>query len=255
MSKQQHQKKRVLVTGGASGIGAAVVNFFDEIGEIVCSADIKPPSMSTKVAGMHLQGDVSSKEDVARITSMAIDKMGGIDVLVNSAGIADTTAPTVDQDIEAWRKIIEINLTGTYLMCREVGMHMLQEGRGSVVNIASVAGISGFPRRNAYSSSKAAVINLTRSLACEWADRGVRVNCVAPGYIRTPLVDQLESTGKIDTGHINGRTLLGRLGYPSEIAHAVAYLSSEWSSYVTGAIIPVDGGWTAFDGSGEVTSF
>lgn len=254
MSKQQHQKKRVLVTGGASGIGAAVVNFFDEIGEVVCSADINPPSTSN-AAGIHLQGDVSSEENVAHITSMAIERMGGIDVLVNSAGIADSITPTIGQDSETWRKIIDVNLTGTYLMCKEVGTHMVGRGGGSIVNIASVAGISGFPRRNAYSSSKAAIINLTRSLACEWGEQGVRVNCVAPGYIRTPLVDQLEAEGKIDAERISGRTPLARMGNPSEIAHAVAYLSSDWSSYITGVTIPVDGGWTAFGGSGKVMTF
>lgn len=254
MNVQNSGKRRILVTGGASGIGAAVVKFFDDIGEVVCSVDINFHSMpNTRV--MRLQGDVCCEEDVTRVTRQAIDGMGGIDVLVNCAGIADTITATVGQDTEDWRKIIEVNLTGTYLMCKEAGTHMVGRGSGNIVNIASVAGMSGFPRRNGYSSSKAAIINLTRSLACEWGPSGVRVNCVAPGYVRTPLVSQLEDDGKIDVQRINGRTPLGRMGVPMEIAHAVAYLSSDWSSYVAGATIPVDGGWTAFGGSGEIATF
>jgi NAD(P)-dependent dehydrogenase (short-subunit alcohol dehydrogenase family) len=243
--------KRTLITGGASGIGSAVADLFSHLGASVCTVDLK--------GGTHLKnqlqtliGDVSSESDATRVTQEAIEKMGAIDVLVNCAGIPDTFTPTVEQDLLSWQRIVDVDLTGTYLMCKAVGAHMADRRTGSIVNISSIVGLGGFPRRNAYGAAKAGVIMLTRSLACEWGSVGIRVNCIAPGYVRTPLVDALADANKLDINRVERRTPLARLGQPGEIAQAVAYLSSDWSSFVTGATLSVDGGWAAFGGAGEV---
>lgn len=173
-------------------------------------------------------------------------------MLVNCAGIADGLTSTVEQDTSSWRRIIDVNLTGTYLMFRAVGAYMLDRQSGSIINIFSIVGLGGFPRRNGYGASKAGVIMLTYSLACEWGGEGVRVNCIAPGYVRTLLLEMAISSGKVDRDCIQRRTLLERMGYLEEVAHAVTYLVSDWSSYITGVTLPVDGGWSAFSGAGDV---
>lgn len=244
--------KKVLVTGGASGIGAAVVDLFLELGAQVSSADLQPHGAMEPDTITRFQADVCVEQDCLRATAGAIDAMGAIDVLVNCAGIPDTYTPTLEQSAQSWQRIVDVDLTGTYLMCKAVGAHMAQRRSGSMINISSIVGLGGFPRRNAYGASKAGVIMLTKSLASEWGSLGIRVNCIAPGYIRTPLVETLIRENKVDTGQIARRTPLARLGHPREIAHAAAYLSSEWASFITGATLPVDGGWSAFGGAGDI---
>jgi NAD(P)-dependent dehydrogenase (short-subunit alcohol dehydrogenase family) len=239
--------KTALITGGGSGIGAAVALLFAQLGAKVCTADIKVTGSENA-----LYGDVSSGEDVGRMTEEAVARLGSIDILVNCAGIADTNTPTVQQKLETWQRMIDVNLTGTLLMCQAVGSHMITRQRGAIVNISSAAGVSAFPRRNAYGATKAGVIMLTRSLASEWGGKGVRVNCVAPGYVRTPMVAALVESGKIDVDLIHRRTPLGRMGEPREIAQAIAYLSSDWAAFVSGTTLSVDGGWAAFGGAGDV---
>jgi NAD(P)-dependent dehydrogenase (short-subunit alcohol dehydrogenase family) len=241
--------RTALVTGGSSGIGAAVADLFTELGAKVCTADIKIGDSDSS-----LYGDVSSTADVSRMTAEALARLGSIDILVNSAGVADTNTPTVDQKPETWQRMIDVNLTGTLLMCQAVGSHMVKRRRGAIVNISSVTGISAFPRRNAYGATKAGVIMLTRSLASEWGSSGVRVNCVAPGYIRTPMVVALVEARKVDVDLIHRRTPLGRMGEPREIAQAIAYLSSDWAMFVSGATLSVDGGWAAFGGAGDASA-
>lgn len=245
--------KTALITGGASGIGSAVVELFANLGASICVVDL--PSAATTLSDAHLlHGDVSSEADAMRVTQMAIEHMGFVDVLVNCAGIPDTYTPTLQQDVSSWQRIVDVDLTGTYLMCKAVGSRMVARQTGAIVNISSIVGLGGFPRRNAYGAAKAGVIMLTRSLACEWGGMGVRVNCVAPGYIRTPLVDALVDARKVDINRVQRRTPLARMGDPGEIAQAVAYLSSDWSSFVSGATLSVDGGWAAFSGAGDVDS-
>lgn len=243
--------KRALVTGGESGIGAAVVELFESLGASVCSADLAADAGTTTPA---IRGDVSDADDAQRIVDEALQRMGALDVLVNCAGIADTYTPTLEQKPAQWQRIVDVDLTGTYLMCRAAGAHMLDRAGGAIVNVSSIVGLAGFPRRNAYGASKAGVIMLTRSLACEWGGHGVRVNCVAPGYVRTPLVQALVDANKVDVERVQRRTPMARLGEPVEIARAIAYLSSDWASFVTGAVLSVDGGWAAFGGAGDVAS-
>jgi len=246
--------KRALVTGGASGIGDAVVALFESLGATVCVADLAGVEPGRAGAGAMIRGDVSSPSDARRMTDEAVERMGGLDVLVNCAGIADTYTPTLEQQPASWQRIVDVDLTGTYLMCQAAGTHMVERRAGSIVNVSSIVGLGGFPRRNAYGASKAGVIILTRSLASEWGALGVRVNCVAPGYIRTPMVDALVQAKKVDLERVQRRTPMARMGEPLEIARAIAYLASDWSSFVTGAALSVDGGWAAFGGAGDVTS-
>lgn len=244
--------KKALVTGGASGIGAAVVDLFLQMGARVCCADLQRGHQADGV--LSVQGDVSSEQDAPRMTQEAIEAMGGIDVLVNCAGIADTHTPTVEQQLASWQKIVDVDLTGTYLMSKAAGAYMVQRRCGSIVNITSIVGLGGFPRRNAYGAAKAGVIMLTRSLSCEWGVLGVRVNCIAPGYIRTPLLQGLVEARKVDVERIERRTPMSRMGRPVEVAQAAAYLASDWSSFVSGATLAVDGGWSAFSGAGDVAT-
>ena len=243
--------KRVLVTGGASGIGTAVAAFFAEAGAVVCVSDLNAAPDSG--ACTTLRGDVACEADVDRITEEAIAQMDGIDVLVNNAGVLEAAARTDRQALPVWQRTLDINLTGTWLMSRAVGKHMLARGGGAIVNIASIYGLGGGPGIAAYTASKAGVVMLTRSLACEWAQKGIRVNGVAPAIIRTPPLDAMTREGRLDVSSLERRTPMGRLGYPVEVAQAVAFLASDWASYITGVTVPVDGGWTAFGADGNAS--
>lgn len=251
--------KRILVTGGASGIGDASARLFTELGASVVIADIAADQVAAASerngAIAYIDGDVTKEADVDRIVDFAVSKMGGLNGVLNCAGIADTVAPAIDQPIETWQRIIDVNLRGTYLVCRAAGRHMLKQGAGSIVNMSSVNGTAGWPRRSAYGATKAAVAATTRTLASEWGDRGVRVNALAPAYIATPLVSDLLESGRVDGKRIEDRTPLKRFGTPDEVGRAAAFLLSDWSTYITGVLLPVDGGWLAYGGAGDPATF
>jgi NAD(P)-dependent dehydrogenase (short-subunit alcohol dehydrogenase family) len=178
--------------------------------------------------------------------------LGGIDGLVNSAGIGDDLVKVHEQDPARWQHVIDVNLRGTYLMCRAAGRGMLAGGQGAIVNVSSIVGIGAFPGRSAYGVAKAGVIHLTKTLACEWGPRGIRVNCIAPAYTRTAMVQDLLDRNVFDPGLIERRTPLGRFAWPAEMATSIAFLLSDWASYVTGTVLPVDGGWSAYGAAGDV---
>ena len=167
---------------------------------------------------------------------------GGLTVWSIRRASGDDLVPVHDQEVARWQQVVDVNLKGTYLVCRAAGRLMLAQGHGSIVNISSIVGIDAFPGRSAYGVAKAGVIHLTKTLGCEWGAHGIRVNCIAPAYTRTPMVRDLLDRQVFDPGTIERRTPLGRFAEPVEMARAIAFLLSDWSSYITGVCLPVDGG-------------
>ncbi len=244
----------VVVTGAAGGIGRALVGLFAADGDTVVAVDLPGTdvvALSEKVGGGHLglTCDVSSEAEILELFARIDERYGHVDALINNAAMGPTMAATVDTGLDAFRKAIGVNLVGPFVMAREAARRM--KPGGAIVNIASLAGVLGNPRRNAYAASKAGLISLTKSLACEWAARGIRVSAVAPGYVRTPMVAELERTGKADLGAVRRRVPVGRMGRPDEIAQAARFLASARARYVTGAVLAVDGGWASFNQPGD----
>jgi len=217
--------KRALVTGGASGIGAAVVQRLAEAGAEVVAADLNG---SVKL-------DVRDELQVAPL-------MADVDILVNAAGIGSTTnAP--DTPIEVWDDVLDVNARGTFLCCKHAIPGMIARGGGSIVNIASIAGLIGLRNRAAYCASKGAVVALTRALAVDHVGDGIRVNAVAPGTVDSPWVRRLVEDVGESLDELKARQPMGRLGTPDEIAEAIMYLAG--AEFVTGTILSIDGGLTA----------
>jgi len=243
--------RSALVTGGCSGIGRAVAELFTALGAHVVTADLDERG-GGGVSGGHVRGDVCNIDDIDAMVREARAATGDLDILVNSAGIVNELVPTIDQDIAHWQRVLDVNLRGTFLACRQAARAMLPRRQGAIVNLSSITGLAGFPRRSAYGPAKAAVALLTKSLACEWGPHGLRVNCIAPGYIETPMTSALLHDQRVNADPICERTPLGRMGQPDEIARVAAFLVSDWASYLTGAVVPVDGGWSAFGGASPV---
>jgi len=248
--------RKALVTGGASGIGETTAKLLVELGADVVIADLDReklgPALERTGATAHTAGDVADTAQAEQIVSDAATALGGLDLVLNSAGIGDDLVPVHEQDPDRWQRVVDVNLRGTYLICRAAGRLMLEHRRGAIVNVSSIVGLDAFPGRSAYGVAKAGVIHLTRTLACEWGPSGVRVNCIAPAYTRTPMVEDLLQRKIFDPTLIERRTPLGRLALPLEMAHASAFLLSDWATYITGAIVPVDGGWSAYGAAGDV---
>ena len=203
----------------------------------------------TKTASV--PGDVSDEAAVRTrwLLKLIEDRFGRIDVLVNNAGLMAIT-PAEETTLDDWRRMLEVNLTGPFLMSREFGKVMLEQGSGSIVNVSSVAGLLGVADRAAYNASKHGLIGLTRTLAAEWGGRGVRVNAVCPGWVKTER-DESDQSGNYTDADIEGRVPMGRFASPEDIAAAVAFLADpEQSGYVNGHTLSVDGGWFG-DGSWE----
>jgi NAD(P)-dependent dehydrogenase (short-subunit alcohol dehydrogenase family) len=233
-----------VVTGAAQGIGRKTAELLAEEGYQLAVMDTRPAGLD----GLMFTGDVSDEQDVARFVSEVESVYGGCDVLVNNAGIA-SIAPAEDTDAAQWRKVLDVNLTGPFLLCRAFGRRMLVRGTGSIVNVASVAGLLGVADRVAYNASKHGLIGLTRTLAVEWGGRGVRVNAVCPGWVKTEMDDASQASGAYADTDITEHVPMARFAQPEDIAKAVAFLADpERSGFVNGAALSVDGGWAA-DGS------
>jgi NAD(P)-dependent dehydrogenase (short-subunit alcohol dehydrogenase family) len=238
-----------IITGGGRGIGLATARVFVREGARVLLGDLDQAAVQAAVgefgssAAAGLVIDVTRAVDAARLVDVALERWGRIDVAVNSAGIGSPLA-AVDLGEDEWRRVIDVNLTGTFLVCQAAGRAMLEQGSGAIVNLASMYGKRAVPNRSPYVASKYAVVGLTEALAIEWAPR-VRVNALAPGYTDTELFRGNQARGGTDVNALVARTPLGRLGAPSEIAEAALYLASDEAAWVTGHTLVIDGGWAA----------
>ncbi len=247
--------RAALITGAGRGIGREIARTLAAAGANIAIAEVDATTAedaAIEIRGMGRQSiavpvDVRNPADVDTVVNQVIQHFGHLDILVNNAGIARWTKAeeTADND---WLEVMDINLNGTYWCCRAAAQHMLARGTGSIVNIASMSGsIVNRPQpQAAYNVSKAGVIMLTKSLAAEWADRGVRVNCVSPGYIASEMTRRAVSTYTEWAGVWRNMTPVGRMGEPEDVAHAVWYLASDASRYATGTDLIVDGGYTAW---------
>jgi NAD(P)-dependent dehydrogenase (short-subunit alcohol dehydrogenase family) len=238
-----------VVTGGARGIGLETTKAFLENGAkvVIVDIDVENGNATSKSLGVeYIRGDVTDSRLVADVATHVKEKYGRIDIAFNNAGIAHSVAAENSTD-EEWHMIMNTNLHGVFYGCREFGKAMLEQGKGSIINTASMSGIiSNTPQpQAAYNVSKAAVIMLTKSLAGEWADRGVRVNCISPGYVNTPMT-QGGMANKEWFDRWMEFTPQRRVGQPHEIAPAVVFLASDASSFVTGSNFVVDGGYTCW---------
>jgi NAD(P)-dependent dehydrogenase (short-subunit alcohol dehydrogenase family) len=240
-----------VVTGAAQGLGLATATLLAGSGYEVVLTDLQPldqtlarlRAMQFKVHGM--SGDVSSEPFVQQLAARVHAEHGGADVLVNNAGISMIVAAE-DTTAAQWRRVMDVNLLGPFLTCKYLGSQMLARRRGSIVNVASVAGLAGFSRRSAYNASKHGLIGLTRTLAAEWGARGVRVNAVCPGWIKTEMDDAAQGQGLYADQDIVDRVPMARFAQVADVAAAIAFLAdNEKSGFVNGVSLPVDGGWTA----------
>jgi NAD(P)-dependent dehydrogenase (short-subunit alcohol dehydrogenase family) len=240
--------KQCVVTGAAAGIGAAIAERFAAGGATVAVWDVdyeRAERLATELGGSAHRCDITDRGQIEAAFAATLGCHGQIDVLVNNAGIALAGPSELFSD-QDWTRSIDVMQTGVFRCSQVIGRHMLGRRAGTIVNISSINAWEAFPMRLAYCAAKAAVVSMTEVLAIEWADRGIRVNAVAPGVTRTALVQKGIDEGVVDVVRYEARTPLHRFAEPEEIARAVAFLADdEQSSFVTGETLRVDGGWSA----------
>lgn len=247
------QGKTAIVTGGGRGLGAQIAQGFAEAGAnvVLCSRKVEAcEEMATQLAQLGVQTlalacDVTKPEEIAHVVSRTLETFGKIDILVNNSG-ASWGAPAVDMPYEAWQKVFDVNVNGTFLMTQAVGKVMLAQKAGKIINIASIAGLGGtlpdFMDTIGYNASKGAVITLTKDLAVKWGPSGVNINAIAPGFFPTKMSNVLIERGQ---DYLMGATPLKRLGAENDLKGVALFLAAAASDYVTGEVIVVDGGMSA----------
>lgn len=247
------EKKVAIVTGASKGIGKAIAARFAREGAFVVPASRSLDALEKVVDEIKSAGgealaitvDIRSVDSVNELVKKTVDHYGRLDLLVNNAGIT-MGSPSEDLSPQDWCAAMETDLYGVFFASQAAARVMIPQGGGNIINISSVNGILAAPRRAAYCASKAAVNALTKVLAIEWADRNIRVNAIAPGYVRTELVQDVIDKGAISMEAILRRTPQHRIGEVKDIAGLAVYLASDESSYMTGSIVTIDGGWTAY---------
>ncbi|WPU11069.1 SDR family NAD(P)-dependent oxidoreductase [Pseudarthrobacter oxydans] len=246
--KNNPQLPVAAITGGASGIGLESARRWIADGGRAVLLDLSRSALNKALAelGGGARGAVVDVTDNASVLAgfQGIrETEGRLDAVVNSAGIA-RPGPSSEVSDEDFTRMLDIHLTGAMRSCRAAYPLLKENGRGTIVNLASVAALTGMPGRASYTTAKAGIAGLTRTLAVEWAPLGIRVNAVGPGYVRTALTDALVTEGKLDDAPIKARTPLGRFAEPAEVAEVIHFLSTQASSYVNGHLLMVDGGMT-----------
>lgn len=244
--------KTAIVTGGGRGIGRAIAEALAAHGAAVALAGRNEANLQQVADAIRAGGgtaswhgcDVTAEAEVAALRDAVLATHGRIDILVNNAGIDPHYAPMERTDPAEWQHILDVNLTGVFLCCRLIGPAMLEQGRGSIINISSIAGHVGLKRQVPYCATKGGVEQLTKALALDWAEQGVRVNAVAYGFVTTDLTNSILSHKHIGP-KLLARTPMGRFGTVEEVGGAAVFLASDAASYVTGSTVLVDGGWTA----------
>ncbi|SLN41567.1 SDR family NAD(P)-dependent oxidoreductase [Oceanibacterium hippocampi] len=241
------KRKLAVVIGGGNGIGAACCRLMAERGWALAVVDLdlaNAQAVAGSLGGTAFALDVSDYDQVTGLSREIESALGPVDALVVSSGTFQVKGPAEKLELETWRRIFAVNLDGTYFANRTFGTAMAAQGRGSIVNIGSIAGLSGNPL-HAYGPSKAAIINMTKSLAGEWGRSGVRVNCVSPGLTLVPRILERQRTGGRYAGNPGDFTALGRGAEPSEVAEGIEFLASDRASAITGTNLVIDCGWEA----------
>lgn len=246
------QGKVALVTGGGSGIGQATARLFGAEGAQVVVADIRLAAAQTTAheitaaggTAMAVGADVTQARDVEAMIQTTVQTYGGLDILFNNAGIG-VQGNAAELSAADWDRVMDLNLKGVFLGCKYAIPQMIQRGAGSIINTASIMGLVGGSMSAVYPATKGAVVLLTKNAALDYARHNIRVNCVCPGHIETPLLQRLLERNPAQREQIPSQYPMGRLGQPREIAQAVLFLASDEASFVTGSALVVDGGYTA----------
>jgi len=242
--------KVAVVTGGCSGIGLATVRRFAEEGAKVVVGDLDDAAgeaLAEEIGGAYVHCDVAAKDDVDRLFATAKEKFGRLDVAFNNAGISPPEDDSIlDTDLDAWRRVQEVNLTSVYLCCKAALPYMLEQKSGSIINTASFVAVMGAATSQiSYSASKGGVLSMTRELGVQFAREGIRVNALCPGPVNTPLLKELFAKDEERAARRLVHVPMGRFGEPEEMANAVLFLASDESSFMTASTFLVDGGISA----------